>query len=443
MPSKSSLNQSATTIQKNWKGHQTRNRDEKVQDLKQEIRGLRTDEHIKHLTKELQSAKTALEQERKLRALQMDAIKVLWKEVQLMDATKNDGEVGKTKPSGSFGSKISSRSSEHSIAKLMETLEATAGNGGGMTGSPSGSSGSSADPAVVRRLNDTCNSLQSQVEQLQTSLNGVMKFMTSMSESMHQSRTRHSSSTSTTQDTTSFQFYPTPTGPQSLPPSMFTSAVDPNALQSQSAAMYTSLDPETLQQHHAQQEQQAQSMSKSCDSLVQTEISAILTPKAEECNTNFLHLKAVDISIGESTDSEVVTSSRSPRSRSPRPSTLPGLNEPRVKKSGSVPGLAHLAGKAVLASPKAPDEVKAFARTLVQGLLTEGMTSKKPEEDQGQGQGQQDETDASLSLANEEESPVKPVQGQGQADEVSVSSQLETDSLEENSPKKVIATKKE
>ena len=66
----------ATTIQKHWKGHVTRNKDEKVQDLKKEIRSLRTDEHIKHLTKELQSAKAALEQERKLRALQMDAIKV-------------------------------------------------------------------------------------------------------------------------------------------------------------------------------------------------------------------------------------------------------------------------------------------------------------------------------------------------------------------------------
>ena len=34
---------------------------------------------------------------------------------------------GRARPSGSSGSKISSRASEHSIAKLMETLEATAG----------------------------------------------------------------------------------------------------------------------------------------------------------------------------------------------------------------------------------------------------------------------------------------------------------------------------
>ena len=61
----------ATTLQKNW-----RKETDKVTQLKEEVRGLRTDEHIKHLTKELQSAKQALERERKLRALQMDAIKV-------------------------------------------------------------------------------------------------------------------------------------------------------------------------------------------------------------------------------------------------------------------------------------------------------------------------------------------------------------------------------
>ena len=61
----------ATTLQKNW-----RKETDKVTQLKEEVRGLRTDEHIKHLTKELASAKQALERERKLRSLQMDAIKV-------------------------------------------------------------------------------------------------------------------------------------------------------------------------------------------------------------------------------------------------------------------------------------------------------------------------------------------------------------------------------
>ena len=49
------------------------------------VRQLRHEQHIRHLSKELDVTKSALEQERKLRSLQMDAIKVLWKEVQLMD----------------------------------------------------------------------------------------------------------------------------------------------------------------------------------------------------------------------------------------------------------------------------------------------------------------------------------------------------------------------
>jgi hypothetical protein len=53
-----------------------RSNDDRVQDLKEEVKSLRTDQHIRHLTKELSAAKLALERERKLRALQMDAIKV-------------------------------------------------------------------------------------------------------------------------------------------------------------------------------------------------------------------------------------------------------------------------------------------------------------------------------------------------------------------------------
>ena len=108
----------AMTVQKNWRGHLAKEKDaERVHQLKEEVKGLRTDEHIKHLTKELATAKQALERERKLRVLQMDAIKVLWKEVQLMDEARNPEAVEVTRPSGRGGSKISSRSSEHSIGE--------------------------------------------------------------------------------------------------------------------------------------------------------------------------------------------------------------------------------------------------------------------------------------------------------------------------------------
>ena len=277
----------ATIIQKQWRGHATRNNDPKVIELKEEVRNLRTEQHIRHLTKELSAAKSALEQERKLRALQMDAIKVLWKEVQMLDPNKyenfsngmgnggnNFNSNNRARPSGSNGSKIASRSSEHSIAKLMETLEATAGTGslhkntttpttigipgssstlslstpatGNITGyitTPSSSDSpvpktnqyvmaqsmpanvlmsqlgaSSANsleqqtPQALDTLNKTCSSLQSQVEQLQSSLTGVMQFMSAFSSldvsemTGNKNRTRHSSSTST-QETLSFAYH--------------------------------------------------------------------------------------------------------------------------------------------------------------------------------------------------------------------------------------------
>ena len=44
--------------------------------MKEELRSMRLEAHTKQLTKELKSARTALEQERKLRKVQSDTIKV-------------------------------------------------------------------------------------------------------------------------------------------------------------------------------------------------------------------------------------------------------------------------------------------------------------------------------------------------------------------------------
>ena len=52
--------------------------------MKEELRTMRLEAHTKQLTKELKSAKVALEQERKLRKVQSDTIKVLWKEIQAL-----------------------------------------------------------------------------------------------------------------------------------------------------------------------------------------------------------------------------------------------------------------------------------------------------------------------------------------------------------------------
>ena len=71
---------------------------------------------------------------------------------------------------------------------------------------------------------------------------------------------------------------------------------------------------------------------------------------------------------------------RRDRSRSPRPQTLPGLvrdgeaeDDAAVMK---IPGLKQLAGTALINSPQAPQPVKAFASTLVEGLLMDTIAKQ-------------------------------------------------------------------
>ena len=98
------------------------------------------------------------------------------------------------------------------------------------------------------------------------------------------------------------------------------------------------------------------------------------------------HLNVENTSLNQSGAFEegeiiVVTSNKSKdihRPKSPRPKTLPGLN--KNGKDNSIPGLAQLAGNALLNSPQAPQQVKAFAKTLVEGLITDSMTVKEDNE---------------------------------------------------------------
>ena len=92
---------------------------------------------------------------------------------------------------------------------------------------------------------------------------------------------------------------------------------------------------------------------------------------------------------------EVVSFEVVKRSRSPRPKTLPGL----VTNKAEIPGLAQLAGTALLNSPQAPQQVKAFAKTLVEGLLIDCQQDVTLPTD-----GEGDEaTDVSFSLAVDEQ----------------------------------------
>ena len=180
----------------------------------------------------------------------------------------------------------------------------------------------------MEALSKTCNSLQSQVEQLQSSLMGVMQFMSNFQDPPGAgggSRQRHSSNESSS---VSFFQMTQSVGPMSLP----IQQVQHKKVQEVKSEAATGL-----------------AMSRSCDCLTQTDISAVLTPRNEQMPPDpaaqFLRFKQVDISL-ETSDSEATSSAQQQtggsierqsrslnpkesgtrsRSKSPRPQTLPGL----------------------------------------------------------------------------------------------------------------------
>ncbi|XP_059488502.1 centrosomal protein of 97 kDa isoform X2 [Neocloeon triangulifer] len=135
---KAKQNKAATTIQKIWRGYRVRNLCSKVKSVKKEIQASRQDDHVRMLSKELNSAKAALQVERRLRLLQMEAIKSLWKEVQGLQSPRTPQT-----PMRNFSVKPN-------------------------------------ESSAVADLTKTCAQLQEQVQQLQTSLESVVQCMTTL-----------------------------------------------------------------------------------------------------------------------------------------------------------------------------------------------------------------------------------------------------------------------
>ena len=119
---------SAIVIQKMWRGYITR---KKKQDIADILQKKRTQEYIVKLTQDMEMTKVALENERKIQQLQMQAINALWKKVSAMQPT-------------SEGGKIEENTSVH----------------------------------VVQDLTKTCSMLMSQVQQLQTSMRDIINCVT-------------------------------------------------------------------------------------------------------------------------------------------------------------------------------------------------------------------------------------------------------------------------
>ena len=124
-----------------------------------------------------------------------------------------------------------------------------------------------------------------------------------------------------------------------------------------------------------------------------------------------------------------------------RPSTLPGLNRRPDK-------LATLAGKVVLESPKATTEVKSYARSLVQGIIRfvdikvintyQEVNLERCSDSIGKTTSITVPGAEEISTGRQDVMTIRPgTASPNTVTDVSLSSQLETDSLDEYSPKKL------
>ncbi|KAB7498196.1 Centrosomal protein [Armadillidium nasatum] len=150
--------QAAVTIQRRWRGFRTRHKNSNVRQIREDIRHLRAEEHIRHLTEKLSKAEAALQREKKLRHLQLDAIRTLWREIQKLQA-------------GGRKEGVNTPSTPMTPLTPLTPLE------GGKKVSGAAGKNKVYSEQSVKELTEFCSSLQSQVSELQESLSMVTQVM--------------------------------------------------------------------------------------------------------------------------------------------------------------------------------------------------------------------------------------------------------------------------
>ncbi|KAK7873559.1 hypothetical protein R5R35_008800 [Gryllus longicercus] len=125
----------AVVIQRMWRGYHTRNLNTEVQAIFRKIQDSRTQQYIEKLSNDMEATRAALESDRKLQVLKMQAINAIWKKVLSMQP------------------------------------------GGKEDSSGAGSSSQKSDTEAIRELTQTCSMLHSQVEQLQGSMQSMLQCM--------------------------------------------------------------------------------------------------------------------------------------------------------------------------------------------------------------------------------------------------------------------------
>lgn len=121
-----------------WRGYYAR---KQLRDMVEQIHKQRTNEYIKKLTCDMEVTKEALENERKIQQLQMQAINALWKKVSAMQGGK-----------------------ENSQSKVVAVVA-------------NGEPGIFDNGQVVQDLAQTCSLLTNQVQQLQGSMRDILSYM--------------------------------------------------------------------------------------------------------------------------------------------------------------------------------------------------------------------------------------------------------------------------
>ncbi|XP_063923100.1 centrosomal protein of 97 kDa isoform X2 [Zophobas morio] len=134
------VEQAAVCIQKVWRGYFTRNRNKEVQEVFRTLQAQRASQYIQQLTTDMETTKAALESERKIQMLQTEAISALWKQMSALQP------------------------------------------GSGQSSSVNMTSLSADNAEVVKELAKTCSVLQSQIQQLQSSMQDIIKVMTVFSQ---------------------------------------------------------------------------------------------------------------------------------------------------------------------------------------------------------------------------------------------------------------------
>ncbi|KAJ8970356.1 hypothetical protein NQ314_001267 [Rhamnusium bicolor] len=138
------IEQAAVFIQKMWRGYFTRNKNKEIQEMFKELQSHRANQYIQKLATDMETTKAALESERKIQMLQTEAISALWKKISILQPTEGEGSA---------------------------------------TGNLNMTNLSTNNAEVVKELAHTCTMLQTQIQQLQNSMQDIVKVMTVFSQS--------------------------------------------------------------------------------------------------------------------------------------------------------------------------------------------------------------------------------------------------------------------